>query len=142
MYTFFWRSAPHPGLTAFDAPEGNNTCTRRARSNTPLQALTLLNDDGFFELSQALASRCLSECHGDDAARVGYLFKVCLGREPDGRERQALARLLERQRVALSKATPAELAALTKEKTGPQEAALWTLAARVMLNLDEFITRE
>ena len=57
MYTYFWRSAPHPLLVTFDAPDAQPTCTRRNRSNTPLQALTLLNDAGFFEFAQGLAAR-------------------------------------------------------------------------------------
>ncbi len=61
MYTYFWRSAPHPGLTVFDAPDATAACTRRNRSNTPLQALTLLNDQGFVEFAQALAQRILRE---------------------------------------------------------------------------------
>ncbi len=126
LYTYFWRSAPHPGLTAFDAPDGNTTCTRRLRSNTPLQALTLLNDQAYFELAQALATRCLKEAT-DEPARIRQLFRVCLGREPSERERRAIERLLSRQRAS-------------KEK--PDERVAWTLAARVLLNLDEFITRE
>src|SRR5262249_25403932 len=59
MYTYFWRSAPHPALVTFDAPDSTTTCTRRNRSNTPLQALTLLNDSGFVEYAQGLAERIL-----------------------------------------------------------------------------------
>jgi hypothetical protein len=123
LYTYFWRSAPHPDLTVFDAPEALSTCTRRNRSNTPLQALTLLNDQGFFEFAQALAGRILSESKGDDRERIVYAFRLCLGRAPSAREHQALERLLARQREAK-----------------PLDA--WTSAARVLLNLDEFITRE
>ncbi len=82
MYTFFWRSAPHPDLTVFDAPEALSTCTRRNRSNTPLQALTLLNDQGFFEFAQALASRIVHESTADDGDRIVYAFRLCLGRQP------------------------------------------------------------
>jgi hypothetical protein len=123
LYTFFWRSAPHPDLTVFDAPEALSTCTRRNRSNTPLQALTLLNDQGFYEFAQALASRILRECKGEDRERIGYAFRLCLGREPSERERQALERLLQRQH-------------------GMKPLDAWTSVARVLLNLDEFITRE
>jgi mono/diheme cytochrome c family protein len=143
LYTYFWRSAPHPGLMAFDAPDGNTTCTRRIRSNTPLQALTLLNDKAYFELAQYLAKRCLIEC-SDEGKRLDYLFRVSLGRDPAERERRALARLLARQRQSLENATQGEIEAIVgKEKqTNPQQSAVWTMAARVLLNLDEFITRE
>src|SRR5579883_1247099 len=123
MYTYFWRSAPHPDLTVFDAPEALSTCTRRNRSNTPLQALTLLNDQGFYEFAQALAARILREGQSDDGERIAYAFRLCLGRQPNEREHQALERLLQRQ-----------------EEAKPLDA--WTSVARVLLNLDEFITRE
>jgi hypothetical protein len=123
MYTYFWRSAPHPDLTVFDAPEALSTCTRRNRSNTPLQALTLLNDQGFFEFAQALAGRILREGPSSDRERIAYAFRLCLGRQPNERERQTLERLLQKQHEA--KALDA-----------------WTSVARVLLNLDEFITRE
>jgi mono/diheme cytochrome c family protein len=123
LYTYFWRSAPHPDLTVFDAPDALSTCTRRNRSNTPLQALTLLNDQGFFEFAQALAGRILREGPSSDRERIAYAFRLCLGRQPNERERQTLERLLQKQHEA--KALDA-----------------WTSVARVLLNLDEFITRE
>jgi hypothetical protein len=123
LYTYFWRSAPHPDLTVFDASDALSTCTRRNRSNTPLQALTLLNDQGFFEFAQALANRILRESAIADSERIAYAFRLCLGRSPSDRERQALGRLLARQHEAK-----------------PLDA--WTSVARVLLNLDEFITRE
>jgi hypothetical protein len=123
LYTYFWRSAPHPDLTVFDAPEALAACTRRNRSNTPLQALTLLNDQGFFEFAQALAKRILRESKEADGERIGYAFRLCLGRQPNSRERQTLERLLAR----LGDKEPLDA---------------WTSIARVLLNLDEFITRE
>jgi mono/diheme cytochrome c family protein len=123
LYTYFWRSAPHPDLTVFDAPEALAACTRRNRSNTPLQALTLLNDQGFFELAQALAGRILREGPSGDSERIAYACRLCLGRQPSERERQALERLLQSQGEAK-----------------PLDA--WISVARVLLNLDEFITRE
>jgi hypothetical protein len=123
LYTYFWRSAPHPDLTVFDAPDALSTCTRRNRANTPLQALTLLNDQGFYEFAQALATRILRERQSDDGERIAYAFRLCLGRQPNEREHEALKRLLQRQHEAK-----------------PLDA--WTSVARVLLNLDEFITRE
>ena len=96
MYTFFWRSAPHPSLTVFDAPDASTTCTRRNRSNTPLQALTLLNDQGQYEFAQALADRVMRQGGSDDGQRLGYAFRLCLARQPNAREQQRLAELLAR----------------------------------------------
>ncbi|HEX5273217.1 MAG TPA: DUF1549 and DUF1553 domain-containing protein, partial [Gemmataceae bacterium] len=121
MYTFFWRSAPHPSLTVFDAPDASSACTRRNRSNTPLQALTLLNDQGQYEFARALAARVLREGGADDAARLRYAFRLCLARAPKSREQRRLAEVLAR------------------EGNGPEA---WVTVARVLLNLDEFITRE
>jgi mono/diheme cytochrome c family protein len=125
LYTHFWRSAPHPSLTVFDAPDASTACTRRNRSNTPLQALTLLNDQGQYEFARALAARVLREGGGNDGARLRHGFRLCLAREPNGHERQRLGELLARQRA---------------EGASPDEA--WVTVARVLLNLDEFITRE
>jgi hypothetical protein len=145
MYTYFWRSAPHPGLMAFDAPEANTTCTRRNRSNTPLQALTLLNDEAFFEFARGLALRGLKECP-EEAQRLRYLFRLCLAREPSAREQQRLGQFLARQVVALEKAPAGEVTRLVPpalpKDVKPRRAAAWTMLARVLLNLDEFITRE
>jgi hypothetical protein len=128
LYTFFWRATPHPALTVFDAPNAIQACTRRPRSNTPLQALTLLNDRAFYECAEALAGRVLSEAPPDDDTRVGYAFRLTLGRRPTDREARALAAMLAEERSAGS---------------GPStDPAAWTTAARVLLNLDEFITRE
>ncbi len=85
MYTFFWRSAPHPGLTVFDAPDAGTTCTRRNRSNTPLQALTLLNDQAYVEFAQGLARRVLAE-GGDRRRPAGPCLPALLGRQPSARE--------------------------------------------------------
>ena len=144
MYTFFWRSAPHPGLTVFDAPDASSTCTRRNRSNTPLQALTLLNDQAHFEFAQALALRVLKENKSDDEALV-HAFRLCLGRSPKERERSILTKLLKKQMESF-KAVPKEAQALVPEDL-PKDIdvtrlAAWTAIARALLNLDEFITRE
>jgi hypothetical protein len=123
MYTYFWRTAPHPSLTVFDAPDASTACTRRNRSNTPLQALTLLNDRGFFELARALAYRILKEGGPDDDKRIEFAFRLCLARDPNLAETELLARLL-------------------REESGHNPHDAWTGIARVLLNLDEFITRE
>jgi hypothetical protein len=144
MYTFFWRSAPHPGLTVFDAPDATAACTRRNRSNTPLQALTLLNDQGFVECAQALAARVLRESPKEDE-RLDYAFRVVLCRQPGSRERELLSALWHKQHEALS-ANEKEARSLVPSGALPGaslvEHAAWVQFARVLLNLDEFITRE
>jgi hypothetical protein len=156
VYTFFQRSAPYPALTVFDAPDGTSTCTRRIRSNTPLQALTLLNDHAFLELAQGLAERVYQESNhkehiGHEAERIRHAFRLCLAREPSPAEckrleqffalqlkeyqadpDQALALLLVGQKRDNSVPLPPDLA----------QRAAWMSLCRVLLNLDEFITRE
>jgi hypothetical protein len=124
LYTHFWRATPHPQLAVFDAPDAFSTCTRRIRSNTPLQALTLLNDQQFYEFAEALARRAL-EKQGADAERIDYAFRLCMSRPPQMKERERLEQLL---------------AAQSETETEPIER--WTTLARVLLNLDEMITRE
>jgi mono/diheme cytochrome c family protein len=126
MYTHFWRSSPYPMLMTFDAPGGNVTCTRRVRSNTPLQSLTLANDEAFFECATSLADRTLRESPTDDASRAAHAFRLCLSREPTPAERDLLARLVADELQA----------------TPDNPAAAWTRICRVLLNLDETITRE
>jgi hypothetical protein len=145
MYTFFWRSAPHPGLTVFDAPDATATCTRRNRSNTPLQALTLLNDQGFVECAQSLAARILRECPRGDEERLDYAFRLALCRTPSSRERTIMVGMLNRQREAMA-ADEQEARRLVQSSALPganqAEQAAWIQLSRVLLNLDEFITRE
>ncbi|HYV28171.1 MAG TPA: DUF1549 and DUF1553 domain-containing protein [Candidatus Eisenbacteria bacterium] len=130
LYTFFFRATPHPSLAVFDAPDSFSTCTRRIRSNTPLQALTLLNDQANFEFAQALASRVLREGSNSDAARIEYAFRLCVARKPAPDEKERLSELLS-----------AEMRD-TEGSAARNETEAWTTVARVLLNLDETITRE
>jgi hypothetical protein len=145
MYTWFWRSAPHPGLMVFDAPDSMTSCTRRNRSNTPLQALTLLNDEAHSEFAQGLAARVLREAPASRDERLDYLFEVCLARRPKPREQTRLEEFLARQLDDFQTSPDkAENVLTLKPREGieaPQWAA-WTSVSRVLLNLDEFITRE
>ncbi|MBS1824725.1 MAG: PSD1 domain-containing protein [Acidobacteria bacterium] len=125
VYTWFQRSAPHPGLILFDAPDATVTCTRRIRSNSPLQALTLLNDEAYFEFAQALADRLIKEDMKADGERLRQGFLYALNRRPVGDEESRLLKLLNAQRDAKK-----------------DEKAAWTAVSRVLLNLDEFMTRE
>ena len=113
-------------LMAFDAPSGNVTCTRRLRSNTPLQSLTLANDQAFYECATALAERVLAAPPLNDDQRARLAFRLCVSREPTAAECELLSRLIA-QELAGSLSDP---------------AAAWTRICRVLLNLDETITRE
>ena len=119
LYTFFQRSAPHPGLVVFDAPDSTVSCTRRTRSNTPLQALMMLNDESSLEFAEALAKRIVKSVPAEDAAariRVGY--EIALNREPRPEEVKRLKTFLDSS---------------VKDS--------WIAVSRVLLNLDEFVTR-
>jgi hypothetical protein len=152
MYTHFWRSAPHPALLTFDAPDAGTACTRRNRSNTPLQALTLLNDAGFAEYAYGLAARSLCEGQVAEADQVRHGFRLCLGREPSEAEAKRLTAFLAKQRQHYA-ASPAEAQTLlggggpageqlAEAPGAPGPKAALVLLARVLLNLDECITRE
>src|SRR5260221_80245 len=98
LYTFYYRSVPHPGLALFDAPDATASCTRRVRSDSPLQALTILNDEAYIEFSRALAKRIKKEAPANDAERLDYAFLLTLGRKPNATERERLQRFLSLQR--------------------------------------------
>jgi hypothetical protein len=151
MYTFRYRSVPYPMLQTFDAPNGDFSCVRRARSNTPLQALMTLNEPVFMDCARGLALRTLTDGGPTDADRVVYAFRRCLSRQPTTEEKSELLKLLtkEQERFAWPDAKPWELAAqdpahppeLPNGAT-PAQAAAWTVVSRVLLNLDETITKE
>jgi hypothetical protein len=150
VYGFRKRSMPDPVMANFDGPNGDAACARRVRSNTPLAALTGLNETIFVEAARALALRVLREGGADDAARADYAFFLCTSRKPNGQERQAILDLLasRRKRLADGWLDPRSIATgdATKlpalpEGTTPQDAAAWTLAARVLLNLDETVSK-
>ena len=151
IYAFRYRSVPFPVLTAFDTPTGNFACVKRDRSNTPLQALVTLNETVFVEAARELGRRALSEGGADDLRRINYAFKRVLSREPGEAERDELLSLLEDQRErAQSGEIDAGVLALAEsdsesESSGDSETvelAAWTAVSRVLLNLDETITRE
>ena len=145
LYTFVFRNSIHPQLGSFDAPDATSACTRRIRSNTPLQALNLLNDEGFVEFAKALAARALTEAPADDAARVDYAFRLCTGRKPSADERQTLLDLLGRQSESF-RLVPEDAKTLAGSRipsgSSSEQFAAWTIVARVLLNIDETITRE
>ncbi len=146
LYTHFWRTSPHPGLMVFDSPDSLTLATRRNRSNTPLQALTLLNDTGFHEFAQGLARRVLRERPDSGIAeRADHAFRVCLAREPSAGELRALERLAATQLDEFSthpEQADEILSAEIHDGLDRAQAAAWTTVAGVLMNLDEFITRE
>lgn len=121
MYTFIWRATPHPLMALFDGPDASAACTRRNRSNSPLQALTLLNDTAVKEFADALAARAMKM-----KDPLGAAFEMAMSRPPNTGERERL-----RQFVAAQ-----------KDEAGGSETAAYSGLARVLLNLDEFMTRE
>jgi hypothetical protein len=151
LYTFRFRSVPYPMLQTFDAPNGDFSCVRRARSNTPLQALTLLNEPVSLESARALALRTLKDGGATDADRMTFAFRRCLARPPRVDESQPLLALLDREtrRFAGGAANPWDLTIDKPEEAlrlppnaTPAQLAGWTVIARVLLNLDETITKE
>jgi hypothetical protein len=138
-------------LQAFDAPNGDVSCVRRPRSNTPLQALTTLNEPIFLECARALGRLTAVEGGSDDAERLAFAFRRCTARRPNERESNVLLKLLEkeRRRFASGELNPWEFAAddpqnppALPEGVSPADVAAWTAVCRVMLNLDETITKE
>lgn len=150
IYTFFVRSAPYPLFTTFDAPDFQTVCTRRVRSNTPLQSLTLANDPAFIEIAEGLAVRLVREIPGAfDAtldARLRRAFELCFSRPPESDELTVLRGYVRRQIEGFT-AKPETAVSLVADGlkavglTAPQAAAL-TAAARALFNTDNFITRE
>lgn len=144
LYTFFKRTAPHPDLTTFDCPDANLTNVKRTVSNTPLQALTTLNAESFAEAAQALASRALALPGGDDS-RLAQAFRFCMTRSASAKELQALRTLLEDSRAYYRRQPEQALAALgshAAQSIAAEENAAWVAVMRILLNMDEFITRE
>ena len=150
LYGFRKRSMPDPVLSSFDAPNGDFACARRTRSNTPLAALATLNEPIFVEAARAFGLRILREGGHDDAQRAAHAFFLCTARKPTDEERDTILGLLKTQRKRLADGwlnirevatgDPAKLPEIPSDTT-PQDAAAWTLVARILLNLDETISK-
>ncbi len=143
LYTFQYISAPYPAFEAFDAPNGANACVRRDRSNTPLQALTTLNEDLFMEAARSLARRTVRDAEGE-RDRLAMAFRLCLARDPRPEESALMLSLLSKtkQHLADGSIDPWLLASAEAESTPrPDDEAAWTVVARALLNLDETITK-
>src|SRR5262249_710872 len=142
---WFQRTRRAPMPSTFDAPDGVLCTVRREKSNTPLQALTLLNDAVFVECARALGRRILAESAGPTERRLDYAFRLCLARPPTAKEREVLSGL-HRDLTALARSGGKEVARLLGSDAiavpDRAEAAAWVALARALMNLDEFVTRE
>ena len=146
LYTFWRRTSPYPSMITFDAPSREYCVVRRNRSNTPLQALTLLNDPVYIEAAVALAGRMMKEGGVSPAERAAYGFRLAVARAPQAGEEARLVSLYYNE-LAKFKANPKAAAALlangaTQASNGadPAERAAWTVVANVLLNLDEVVS--
>ncbi len=148
LYTFWKRAAPYPGLSIFDAPNADTVCVRRVMSDTPLQALTTLNDKVFDDAAKALALRAWKEGGKDDRARAAYAFRLCAGRNPTSREISEIVALVKDKENYFENRTSDAVKVSSEDPKEPppdvnlHKVAAWTVAARVMLNLDETVTKE
>ena len=144
LYIHFQRTVPYPMLMTFDSPDSNTACLRRTRSNTPLQALTLLNDDVFVECARSFARKITSE-KSTDEDRLRYAFRRALAREPDPVEMSVLTKLLDDQERVFAAGEGSAAKVAGPEFSGElsqEQSAAWMTVARTILNLDEFVTRE
>ena len=148
MYTFWKRTVPPATLATFDAPDREKCTVRRALTNTPLQALALMNDPAFVEAARALAQRVLLEGGKGDKPRVQYAFRLVTARRPSGKEVGVLRQLLGARRAEFRKDRPAAIKLLGvgesrwDKRLDASELAAWTTVASAILNLDETITKQ
>ena len=147
LYTFWKRTVPPASLTTFDAPDREKCTSRRLITNTPLQALVLLNDPTYVEAARVLAERAIREAGSDPQARVRFLFREATSRRASLAEMRVLLELAQRRLEHYRKepAEAAKLLAAGASKAGNVEAtdlAAWTTVASTILNLDETITKE
>jgi mono/diheme cytochrome c family protein len=146
LYTYWRRTVPYPSMATFDAPSREVCVSRRSRTNTPLQALVTLNDPAFVECAQGLARRTLA-VEGGDLARIDSMMLRTLGRRPTAAEAEELRTLVEDLWIDWS-SRPLDARRFAEDPIGPLpegvdpvEAAAWTSAASVLLNLDEFLVK-
>ncbi|MGQ0635435.1 MAG: DUF1553 domain-containing protein [Planctomycetaceae bacterium] len=147
VYCYLKRTAPPPFMSNFDGPNREQFCTRRERSNTPLQALQLMNDVQQFEAARALAERAIADGGATPAGRIEFLYRTVLARKPDETELKLVGELLARERALFDADPGAARKAVHVGESSPRglapdpETAAWTLVANLILNLDETITR-
>jgi hypothetical protein len=139
LYTFIRRTAPNPAMLNFDATSRENCTVRRVRTNTPLQALTALNDPEFFEAAQALAKRVTSEAGPQEGTRAMLAFRLCLGRSPKPDELDRILSWEQKERQFFEEHRDD---AVRVAGTPDPGLAAWTMLSNVLLNLDETLTKE
>ena len=134
-------------MSSFDGPNREQSCAARGRSNTPMQALQLMNDVQHVEAARNLAERILKEGGGDDAARVRWAWRVVTSRQPDSAEQKIISNVLTGHRARFGEDAEAtkKLIAFGESKADPKLApaglAAWTLVANLLLNLDEVVNK-
>ena len=151
LYTFWKRATPYPSFVTFDAPQRQVACTRRSRTNTPLQALVTLNDPVYMEAAAGLARRVTSGAGAklDAAGRMTLAFRIATARTPNEAEKARLMKLLDEQ-LAIFKADAAKAKTLASAASAgwrsagvsDDEFAAWIMVCNVLLNLDEVLTKE
>lgn len=146
VYTVWRRSAPYPGFVSFDAPDRGACVVKRSRTNTPLQALNLLNDQAYVEMAFALAERVLREAPQNEAAdRIEHAFRLCLSRRPTSEEREVILDVYREEHADLAESPDRVKSLLGNWKVDAAldsaEVATWYRIAEILLNLDEMITR-
>jgi hypothetical protein len=149
MYTFWKRTSPPPSMSAFDAPDRETCTVRRARTNTPLQALVLLNDPTYVEASRKLAERMMNEPGAAASAedRIAFAFRLATARKPTAEESAVLKKVYDQQLAVYRSDAEAATKLLAvgesprDEKLDPADLAAWTTVASTILNLDETVTK-
>jgi hypothetical protein len=147
LYVFLKRTAPPPFMSNFDGPNREQVCTVRERSNTPLQALQLMNDTQHFEAARALAERALAEGGASTDERITWLYRTVVSRRPLADEIALVKTALDKQRAIYQADPAAAERAITvgeskpKNIAPPAETAAWTMIANLVLNLDETVNR-
>ena len=147
MYTFLKRTAPPPFMSSFDGPNREQSCAARGRSNTPMQALQLMNDVQHVEAARNLAQRILKEGGVDANTRVRWAWRVVTARHPEAAETQIITNVLAGHRARFAKDAEGakQLIAFGESKADPELAhvdlAAWTLVANLLLNLDEVVNK-
>ncbi len=148
MYTFWKRTSPPPSLVTFDAPSRETCTVRRPRTNTPLQALVLMNDVQYVEAARRLAERAMTESGASPTERAAYAFRLAAARQPAADELGVLVKVFQEQLAAYQadKDAAAKLVAVGQSKRNESldasELAAWTMTANLILNLDESVTKE
>jgi len=147
LYVFLKRTAPPPFMSNFDGPNREQVCTVRERSNTPLQALQLMNDTQHFEAARGLAERAIVQGGASDESRIEWLYRTLLSRRPTSDEAAVIARSLKQQRAIFEGDAEAATKAISAGESTPKkvasaaETAAWTMVANLLLNLDETVCR-